>query len=54
MAVAMRLYERMGFGRAPELDFSPAPGIVAKGYELPLTLPSPQGGRGLIGILAPA
>jgi GNAT superfamily N-acetyltransferase len=46
MAVAMRLYERMGFGRAPELDFSPAPGITAKGYRLPLTLPSPRRGEG--------
>ena len=46
MSVAMRLYERMGFARAVELDFSPAPGIVAKGYKLPLTLPSPQGGEG--------
>ena len=33
MAVAMRLYERMGFARAPELDFRPAPGIPAKGYK---------------------
>ncbi len=46
MAVAMRLYERMGFARAPELDFAPAPGITAKGYRLPLTLPSPQRGEG--------
>jgi len=46
MAVAMRLYERMGFGRAPELDFAPAPGITVKGYRLPLTLPSPQRGEG--------
>jgi len=56
MAVAMRLYERMGFARAPELDYSPAPGITAKGYRLlltlppltspPLTLPSPQRGEG--------
>lgn len=38
MAVAMRLYERMGFQRAPDLDFSPAPGYTAKGYRLPLTL----------------
>ena len=36
MRVAMRLYERMGFERAPELDISPAPGITAKGYKLPL------------------
>ena len=46
MAVAMRLYERMGFTRAPELDIRPAPGILAKGYRLPLTLPSPQRGEG--------
>jgi GNAT superfamily N-acetyltransferase len=37
MAAAMRLYERMGFVRAPELDFSPAPEITVKGYRLPLT-----------------
>jgi GNAT superfamily N-acetyltransferase len=36
MQVAMRLYERMGFARAPELDFSPAPGITVKGHRLPL------------------
>jgi GNAT superfamily N-acetyltransferase len=46
MAVAMRLYERMGFTRAPELDIRPAPGILAKGYRLPVTLPSPQRGEG--------
>jgi GNAT superfamily N-acetyltransferase len=61
MAAAMRLYERMGFVRAPELDFSPAPEITVKGYRLPLTsgpltsrpltsgpltLPSPQRGEG--------
>jgi GNAT superfamily N-acetyltransferase len=38
MSVAMSLYERMGFARAPELDFSPAPGLTVKGYRLPLTL----------------
>lgn len=36
MRVAMQLYERMGFERAPELDFSPAPGITVKGYRLAL------------------
>ncbi|MGH7366093.1 MAG: GNAT family N-acetyltransferase [Candidatus Rokuibacteriota bacterium] len=51
MSVAMRLYERMGFERAVELDVSPAPGILAKGYRMPLThrpltLPSPQRGEG--------
>ena len=30
----MRLYERMGFKRAPELDFKPAPGVTARGYLL--------------------
>ena len=32
MQAAVRLYERMGFERAPELDFSPLPGVVIKGY----------------------
>lgn len=36
---AMRLYERMGFHRAPELDFEPAPGFTAKGYLLTLEAP---------------
>jgi hypothetical protein len=35
----MRLYERMGFHRAPELDFEPAPGFTAKGYLLTLEAP---------------
>jgi ribosomal protein S18 acetylase RimI-like enzyme len=37
MRVAMGLYERMGFARAVELDFAPAPGVVVKGYRLALT-----------------
>jgi GNAT superfamily N-acetyltransferase len=32
MAVAMSMYERMGFVRAPELDFEPAPGFTIKGF----------------------
>ena len=36
MAAALRLYERMGFARAPELDFSPAPGFAVHGYSLDL------------------
>jgi len=36
MRVAMGLYERMGFARAQELDFAPAPGVVVKGYRLGL------------------
>ncbi len=36
MQVAMRMYERMGYVRAPELDFSPAPEFVIKGYRYTL------------------
>ena len=38
MRAAMRLYERLGFERAHDLDLQPAPGIVAKGYRLDLSL----------------
>jgi ribosomal protein S18 acetylase RimI-like enzyme len=36
MPAAVRLYERMGFVRVPELDFAPAPGIdlIAYAFEL--------------------
>jgi predicted N-acetyltransferase YhbS len=37
MKVAMAMYERMGFARAPELDFKPAPDLTIKGYRLDLT-----------------
>ena len=36
MRVAVRLYERLGFVPAPELDFHPAPGLTVKGYRLSL------------------
>jgi predicted N-acetyltransferase YhbS len=36
MTVAMRMYERMGFARAPELDFHPDPNFTVKGYRRPL------------------
>ena len=36
MQAAMRLYERLGFQRAPELDFEPVPGATIKGYRLSL------------------
>lgn len=36
MPVAMGMYERMGFERAPELDFRPAPDVLVKGYRLAL------------------
>ncbi len=40
MQTAMRLYERLGFVRFPELDFHPAPGVTIKGYRLKLESPS--------------
>jgi ribosomal protein S18 acetylase RimI-like enzyme len=36
MRAAMRLYERLGFMRASELDFHPAPDLTVKGYRLDL------------------
>ena len=36
MRTAMRMYERMGFVRAPELDFHPAPSLTVKGFRLDL------------------
>jgi ribosomal protein S18 acetylase RimI-like enzyme len=36
MAVARAMYERMGFARAPERDFRPAPPILVMGYWLDL------------------
>ena len=36
MEVAMRMYERIGFVRVPETDFSPAAGVLVKGYCLSL------------------
>ncbi len=34
MQVAIRMYERMGFVRAPELDFHPDPKVTVKAYRL--------------------
>ena len=36
MQTAMRMYERMGFVRAPELDFHPVEEVTVKGYRLNL------------------
>jgi len=36
MQAAIRLYERLGFQRAAELDFQPAPGATLQGYRLRL------------------
>jgi GNAT superfamily N-acetyltransferase len=36
MTTAHRIYERLGFRRAPELDWVPVPGIQLLGYELSL------------------
>ena len=36
MPAAIRLYEGMGFGRLPDLDFTPAPGIDLIAYSIDL------------------
>ncbi len=36
MQAAMQLYERMGFMRAPDLDFHPVPEVTIKGYRFNL------------------
>jgi len=36
MEAAMRLYERLGFRHAPELDIEPVPGVNVKGFRLGL------------------
>jgi ribosomal protein S18 acetylase RimI-like enzyme len=36
MAAARHLYADTGFARTPELDFSPAPGLMLRAYELDL------------------
>jgi len=41
MRVAMGMYERMGFVRAPELDFRPGPDVLVKGYRMALARPGP-------------
>jgi hypothetical protein len=38
MRAAHRIYERMGFVRVPERDWSPAPGITLLAYRLDLNL----------------
>jgi len=43
MQAAIRLYEGMGFARAPELDFTPAPGFTVKGYRLDVSACPPTG-----------
>lgn len=36
MAAAMRMYEKMGFVRVPELDHQPVPEVLIKGYRFEL------------------
>ena len=36
MRAAVRMYERLGYVRTPEHDFSPAAGVLIKGYRLDL------------------
>jgi ribosomal protein S18 acetylase RimI-like enzyme len=42
---AHRLYERLGFGRAPELDWSPHEKVTLVGYRLELARFAPADGR---------
>ena len=39
MAVALAMYVRMGFTRAPEFDFNPAPGITVAAFRFALGRP---------------
>ncbi|MCG3116492.1 MAG: GNAT family N-acetyltransferase [Candidatus Manganitrophus sp. SA1] len=41
MRVAMRMYERMGFVRDPELDFRLSEAVTVKGYRFNLDVPTP-------------
>ena len=41
MTTAHRVYERLGFQRAPDLDWSPLPGVALIGFRLPLD-PTPE------------
>lgn len=41
MTSAHRIYERTGFKRAPDRDWSPAQGVLLHAYVLPLTDPGP-------------
>ena len=37
MKAAQHIYESLGFTRTPELDWTPVPGVLLLGYELPLS-----------------
>ena len=43
MTAAHRLYERLGFVRTPDRDWSPVPGLRLRTYALELTPPGPGG-----------
>jgi hypothetical protein len=43
MKSAQRLYERLGFRRDPDHDWSPGDGILLLGYVLDLGAPTPPG-----------
>lgn len=44
MQVAMRMYERMGFVRDPELDFRLSEAVTVKGYRFNLDVPTSEAG----------
>ena len=41
MRAAQHLYETTGFTRTPDLDWSPAPGLILRAYELALPVSPP-------------
>ena len=45
MTVAQRLYPKLGFERAPELDLEPVPGLELLGYRYQLAGPGSGGAR---------
>jgi len=40
MQAAQHLYETTGFSRTPDLDWSPASGLILRAYEIALPIPS--------------
>jgi GNAT superfamily N-acetyltransferase len=43
MRAAQHLYETTGFTRTPDLDWSPAPGLLLRAYQLPLPVGQVKG-----------
>lgn len=54
MGSAQRLYDRLGFRRDPDHDWSPAPGIALLAYVLDLNEPTREPSRGPVVLLSPS